>query len=321
MDTNVIQRTSTSGRGFAAIVGVGVACAMITGGATLARPWSEQPTTPPAAPDNADSAWHMPAYQAVSRPSDVRELAFGIRGRIEELLVEAGQRVSQGDVVIRMDDRVQRSTLALAEMQAGSRIELETAQATVAFYRNDLEKVRQAEAGGASNNRELWEGEYRLRVSELEVATAERELEEAAIVVQRERERLDEMTVRSPIDGIIVDTHKRGGEAVDEQTTVVTVIQTDPLWLDVNMATRDALGLQRGQKAQVTWQDIDLGQGMTGQVIFISPAGHAGARQIMVRLEVSNPEGLPAGLHATVQFMPPETDAASAEDEQTSPAG
>ncbi len=317
MELNVTHRLWTWGRGLAALIGVGVVVGVAGGtGSVWAR---SQPgigsgsTAGSTASAGGDQPpWHMAEYEAVSRPSDVRELAFGIRGRIAELLVAPGQLVSAGDEIIRMDDQVQRSTVALAELQAGSRTALETAEATVAFYTNDLTNVREALASGASSDRELWEGEYRLRVAELEIATAHRELEEAAIVLQRERDRLAEMTVHSPIDGVVVDVHKRGGEAVDEQATVVTVIQIDPLWIDVNMSTRDALRLRRGQKAQITWQDIDRGQGMSGQVIFISPAGHAGARQIMVRLEVANPEGLPAGLHATVQFMPPQTDGADA---------
>ena len=86
-------------------------------------------------------------------------------------------------------------------------------------------------------------------------------------------------------------------------------MRIDPLWVDVHVSMGDALRLQQGQKAEVVWQDVDRDETATGQVIFISPAGNGGVRQVMVRLEVPNPDRLPSGLHATVRFMGPETDA------------
>jgi len=259
-----------------------------------------QPTSP--------GEWEMSAYEAISLPSDVRELAFGIRGRVAELLVEPGEVVGVGDAVIRMDDAVQRRTVELARLQAGNRTQLDAATATLAFRQNDLTKVQEAFESGGANDRELWDAQYRATVAALEVASAEVALEEAALVLAREQARLEEMTINSPIAGVVVEVHKRGGEAVDEQTTVVTVIQSDPLWLDVNVRTRDALRLRAGQRAEIVWQDVDERGAMIGRVTFVSPAGHAGARQVKVRLEVPNDRGLPTGLHATVRFLAPERE-------------
>lgn len=273
-------------------------CALVLGGMA----WT--PSTGRVQPE--DASWEMSSYEAVSRPSDVRELAFGIRGRIAELLVEAGTVVRRGEALIRMDDTVQTRTVALARLQAQNRTQLDAAAVTLAFRRNDLLKVREAFEAGAGTERELWDAEYRVTVAELEAASAQQSLEEAGLVLEREEARLAEMTILSPIDGAVVEVHKRGGEAVDEQTTVVTVIQRDPLWLDVNVRTRDALRLRPGQRAEVVWQDVEDAGVWGGVVRFISPAGHAGARQVMVRVEVGNALGLPSGLHATVRFLEPD---------------
>lgn len=260
----------------------------------------------------AQPAWEMTAYEGVSHPSDIRELAFGARGRVAEVVVKPGDHVVPGDLVIRLEDAVQQQTTALARAQATDRTQIVAAETSAAFRFNDLAQVREAHGGGGANDRELQDAEYRLAMAELERTAAWSAFEQAGLVLAREEARLAEMSIHSPIQGIVVDVLRRGGEAVDEQTRVVTVIRVDPLWIDVNVRTRDALRLQRGQKASVVWQDIDQAEEGTGRIIFISPAGHAGARQVTVRLEVSNPDGLPAGLHATVRFMPPEADEAVA---------
>lgn len=306
-------RRRTNPRTVWTLAGAALALTLVAAGGMASPMRSDQPGS------QAPPEWAMTAYEAVSRPSDVRELAFGVRGRIAECLVMPGDRVRTGHEIIRMDDVVQKATVALARLQADNHTQLETAQATVEFRRNDLEKVQEASASGAANDRELWDSQYRLRVAELDVTAAGLSLQEAALVLEREQARLDEMTLRSPIDGFVVDVHKRGGEAVDEQTTVATVIRIDPLWIDVNVQTRDALRLRAGQSAGVEWQDVDQAGAMMGRIIFISPAGHAGARQVMVRLEVANPDALPAGLHATVRFMPPGSDGAGRVGAETNP--
>ena len=48
-------------------------------------------------------------YPCVSRPSDVREIGFSIRGTVGELLVTPGQSVTAGQLLVRLDDSVQKA--------------------------------------------------------------------------------------------------------------------------------------------------------------------------------------------------------------------
>ena len=197
-------------------------------------------------------AWEMTAYEGVSHPSDIRELAFGARGRVAEVVVKPGDHVVPGDLVIRLEDAVQQQTTALARAQAtdGRR----SWPGASPFRFNDLAQVREAHGGGGANDRELQDAEYRLAMAELERTAAWSAFEQAGLVLAREEARLAEMSIHSPIQGIVVDVLRRGGEAVDEQTRVVTVIRVDPLWIDVNV--RRVRRLQRGQKASVVWRTL-----------------------------------------------------------------
>lgn len=265
----------------------------------------------PASPSPAQPAAVTATYEGVSRPSDVRELAFGIRGRIIECLVQPGDEVTTGQAIMRMDDAVQRRTVELARLQAEDQTSL-TATIDTANYRLfDLEQVRGSFQSGGSNERELKDAEYRATMADSDVLAARQNLAQSAIALAREEARLAEMVIHSPIEGTVVDVHRRAGEAVDESTNVVTVIRIDPLWMDVNVSMSDALRLRRGQRAEVAWQDVDGVEAATGRVIFVSPAGHAGARQVMVRLEIPNPETLPTGMHATVRFLNATDEAAA----------
>lgn len=260
----------------------------------------------------SDAQW----YGCVSRPSDDRELAFAVRGKVGEVFVAPGDRVDAGDLIIRLTDTVQRHTVELARLRGEDKSRVQLAERNLAYRQEELKQSEASAAQGGANQADLREARFRQDQAELELERFRTELTEAQVAHQREQARLDEMSISSPINGIVLDVQKHVGESTDEQTTVVTVIKTDPLWLDVSVPTQIALGIKVGQRAQVRWQDIDVSP-MTGRVIFRSPAGHAGARQLLVRVEVANPPvkdqngwitqpELPSGLHGDIKFLAPE---------------
>lgn len=244
----------------------------------------------------------MGPYPAISRPSDFRELAVAVRGRVGHVTVRPGDEVEPGQELLRLEDAVQQRNIEIAALQAGDDSRVRNAKLTLEHWKGEVELTERSLAEGGASETELRDARLRLGQAGLALEAAKTEREEAAVSLERERARLDEMRVVSPIAGTVLEVHKRPGETADEQTKVITVIATDPLWLEVNVPTRDALRLRTGQPAVVRWQDVDGVEPMPGRIIFVSPAGHGGARQVQVRVEVANPDGLPSGLHGDVIF-------------------
>jgi membrane fusion protein (multidrug efflux system) len=242
------------------------------------------------------------SYPCISRPSDSRELAFALRGRVEEVFVKPGDVVEVGTPMVRLDDTTQRQTVELARMEVEDTTPVRSAQSSLEYALQTLERTRKAFSDQGANEAQLRQAEYEHEVAALKVESSEREARANALALAREETRLEQMTITSPVRGSVLEVHKRRGESVDELTTVVTVITVDPLWVEVNVPTREALALEVGREAIVEWEDADGVEPMTGRVIFRSPAAHAGARQVQVRVEVANPAGLPSGLHGTVRF-------------------
>ena len=75
-----------------------------------------------------------------------------------------------------------------------------------------------------------------------------------------------------------------------------------PLRIDVSVPVPVSQKLKIGQEASVEWLDIETDQPTIGKVIFISRAGEASVREVLVRIEVPNEDGLPSGMHARVAF-------------------
>ncbi len=242
------------------------------------------------------------AYTGVSRPSTTRELAFAVRGKVGEVTVEPGDRVTIGQELMRLEDAVQKATLELANAQLADDTRLELAQISVEFNAEEVRLVEQSMKDGGANEQDVRSARFNLARAKVELRAAESEMLQRGLTQKREQARLDEMRIVSPIEGDVIRVDKREGETVDEQTSVITVVQVEPLRIDVSVPVTVSQELRIGQTASVHWLDIKTDEPATGKVIFISRAGEASVREVLVRIEVPNDEGLPSGMHARVRF-------------------
>lgn len=246
-------------------------------------------------------------YTCIAQPSDRRELAFAVTGKVEELFVAPGDRVRPGQMLMKLDDVLQRQTTELARMQADDPTPVQIAEVTLAFRAEDLDLTLKARQKDGTSDAQVRQAHYEHDMAGVRLDAAKREAEANKLAWEREKARLDQMHLTSPMDGIVLEVLRRPGEAVDELTAVLTVVRTDPLWVEVNVPMGHAAGLSVGQTAQIEWDDIEGVGPMTGRVIFKSPVGDAGAREVLLRVEVPNPDGLPTGLHGRLRFLPGDT--------------
>jgi len=243
-----------------------------------------------------------PTYTGVSRPSQVRELAFAVRGKISQVLVHPGQRVEPGTELIRLDSAVQRAMLELAKVQAEDDTRLQLAQIGLDFRTNELKIVKQSEADGGANEQDVREATFNVDRARVELRAAQYEGQQRRLTVDREQAKLDERRILSPISGDVIKVSKHTGETVDELTSVVTVVQIDPLRIDVSVPVPVSRTIAEGDSAEVEWLDIASEHPVEGKVIFVSSAGEASVREVLIRIEIPNPDLLPSGMHARVSF-------------------
>lgn len=245
------------------------------------------------------------SYPGVSRPADVRELAFGIRGTVDETIVKPGDRVSEGDLLIRLDDRVQSAQVDLSRAQANDDSNVQIATLSLQFRKDELDITRDSQAQGGANQQDVREAQFAFDRAQIDVQAAEAEMLVRRLTLERESARLDQMRIRAPIAGDVVDTPKQAGETVDETTTVITLVNTDQLHIDITVPPGTARAMRVGDPATIEWQNIEAAPSTNGRIIFIPATGDPSVRQVAVRIEVPNPDRLPSGLHAFVSFPEP----------------
>ncbi|MDZ7853223.1 MAG: efflux RND transporter periplasmic adaptor subunit [Halomonas sp.] len=152
-------------------------------------------------------------------------LAFQVSGRIATRHVDAGQAVSQGDVLFALDPS------DLKEALGAARAELAAAEASLAVAEADLARDRQ-----------LLEKDYLSRQAferaELRVREATTRRDAASARVAQARNALDYATLRAEADGMLIEVSGEPGQVVGVGQPVATLAQEGPHEVEVNFPAR-----------------------------------------------------------------------------------
>jgi membrane fusion protein (multidrug efflux system) len=185
-----------------------------------------------------------------------------IAGRITEIAFAEGQPVTKGQVLVRIDDAVQRAILA--ETQAGlnlSRIEANRAE----------ELFRQGT--GSAKNRDQTQSKLLFDQSEVAVAQA----------------RLAKLTLSAPFDGVLGLRKVSLGDYVREGQDMVNLEAIDALKVDFQVPEQFLTAVSVGQSLVIA-VDAFPGRTFEGKVFAIDPLVDVNGRFIKIRARIDNPQ-------------------------------
>jgi membrane fusion protein (multidrug efflux system) len=199
-----------------------------------------------------------------------------IAGRIAQILFKEGERVAKGDVLVKLDDSVQRA-------------DLDRARANLTLSKTKHERAIDLRNKGFLASQALDESENNLKV-----AQADAELMEA---------RLSKATLRAPFGGTIGLRLVSVGDYVKEGQDIVNLESLDPLKVDFRVPEVALSQLRDGQTLQITLDAIP-DRAYDGRVYATNPLIDANGRAIVIRAQVPNKDGkLRPGMFARVRLF------------------
>jgi RND family efflux transporter MFP subunit len=238
---------------------------------------------------------------AITNPSADVTLSFVQPGRIAEVYVKEGETVKAGHVLAQQDDAVERARLAQLEADAQNMTNIEAGKASLAQKRVDLQKLETAAARHAATELEVEHARLEVKIAELSLDVATFEHEQAMRKYEEAKLQIDNMSLKSPIDGSVEKIEVESGESVNALESVVRVVQIDPLWIDVPVPLARASSLARDGAVQVDFPGPHK-RSVEGKIVFIAAVADAGSGTLRVQVEVPNKAKRPAGEYVTVVF-------------------
>jgi HlyD family secretion protein len=166
------------------------------------------------------------------------ELSAPISEVLVEVPVERGQRVTPGEVVARLDPVLAEAELAAAEAAgaSGRSADLTAAQ--------ELRRVQGLRERGVASIQDL----ERAQLARDEAAAR---LREATALLAAARKRLADLTLRSPVSGVVDQLPFDTGERVPAGSVLAVVLEQGEPWVRVWIPERAFTSVVPGARAEV----------------------------------------------------------------------
>lgn len=227
--------------------------------------------------DDAQTVGSLRSRQSVTlRPE--------VSGRVVRIAFADGATVRQGQLLIQLDDTLQKA-------------ELSQAQAQLSIARANLKRNEELVAQNFVAQRVLDESRASLQVAEAQVQLAQARLARMAIV--------------APFNGTVGIRSVNLGDYVKDGADLVNLEDTSQLYVDFRMPERYQARLSAGQSVQVQLDALPS-QTLVAKVLAINPLVDADGRALLVRAAMPPTPGAPLrpGLFARVTVVMSVNDAA-----------
>jgi cobalt-zinc-cadmium efflux system membrane fusion protein len=222
-----------------------------------------------------------------------------LTGRVTDLLVQLGERVTQGQELAVIDSG------DLAQAYA----DIEKAKSVVTLTRKTLDRQLGLEKVNAVaiKDREQAQSDYAQAVAELE--RAETRLRAIGVPSDKsEGSRL--LTLKAPAEGSLIDLQvARGAFLNDPTAAIMTIANLGTVWVTANVPENDTARVTRGQDVEVVLPAY-RGEVFTGKVLFVSDILDPDTRRTKVRIAFNNPDlRLKPNMFAEATFLAPKETA------------
>ena len=229
-------------------------------------------------------------------PAAQFDVAARTGGRLDELLVDIGDEVKQGQRIARLDDEeeVQQLEQARAEL-AVARASLAEAEASRDASRRALSRTRELREQRVASQSELDTAETEARAQEARVQLAESQVRQQEAAVRAAEIRLSYTDISARWQGedssrVVSQRYADEGTLLQANDPVLSLVSLDPLRGIVFAAERDYAELRIGQQVEVR-SDALPGRTFSGELARLAPVFREDSRQAQVEIRVPNPDG------------------------------
>jgi len=221
-------------------------------------------------------------------------------GRIKEILVEEGQQVNAGDVLILLDatDLEAQKVQAMASLNY-TRKNLELSEVSLNRAQSDFNRVENLTKLGATTREN-----YDHAVSALNTAKAQYNLVQAQIETSEAQlgileAQLQNTVIKAPISGRIFNLSFSEGDVIQPSQKILTLNNLENLWIIANIKETEIHRIEIGAEVHIH-VDAFAGEDLTGNVSVIhsgivAPAFQIGeftktTQRIPVRIDLNDPQ-------------------------------
>jgi cobalt-zinc-cadmium efflux system membrane fusion protein len=234
-------------------------------------------------------------------PDQVADVGSSVTGIIDKLNVSLGERVEAGQSVVVLRADVERANAAAASLRTQMDAEVKAAAANLELARQKVVRTQQLVAKDfvsqqaldqASTEMEVAAQKHTLARSQQRIYSQEQAMAQAQLGLR---------TLRSPINGIVVERYSNVGERVEDRP-VLRVASIDPLRVSLMVPITQYGQVNLGDRLSIHPELPGAGT-VNATVQYVDKVVDAASNTFRVRLTLPNPNNrLPAGLRCKADW-------------------
>ncbi len=219
--------------------------------------------------------------------------------RVKEILVDEGDLVKPGQVVVRMDTVTLDAQLAEAKLnvlvkqqeEAVSKATIAKREAEIDLAKTEVKRSTALVAERAGSQRELDVHRMALRSTtaglqeeQAKLRTTEQEVKVAAASAATIQTRIDDATLKSPVTGRVLYRLAEVGEVLSAGGKALTLTNLNDVYMEIFLPSEQAARIKDGAEARLTFDALP-GVAVAGYVSFVSPEAQFTPKQVETKSE------------------------------------
>jgi membrane fusion protein (multidrug efflux system) len=231
----------------------------------------------------------------ITKPSLRAVIYPNTAGIVKEILVEEGTMVRVDQPLVRMDDRVALATLAAAEVAAVQSGPVDLARAELAAAEQHLQRLNSVTDKRAVAAQDFEVAHAAVDRARANLSTAEGNIRLAEERLAIERQRLNELTLIAPFEGIVHHIKANVGERLQENQNLLEIVNISSLKVDLYIPSSKFNQLQLGENYSLQTNFRNLRE-IEAKLVAIAPVIDPSTDTIRCVFEIENEDGqYPAG--------------------------
>src|SRR5665213_586081 len=223
-------------------------------------------SAPATGPADSGSSGHKTqgnpvGEQTINLPAIVEAarvpVAFATTGLVRTVHCEEGKRVRKGDLLFALDN---------TEMAA----QLKVAEAKLEAAKVESDRARQLHQQNVVGDSDLHQARTQVKIAQGNMELA--------------RYRVDQMSVTSPMDGVVSVCRMTPGQVVKAGQDLAVIVDTDHLWVSAQVPERLLSALTEGEQVDVTSGQ----ERFVGHLTFIAPTVNPATQTVAVKVSLEN---------------------------------
>src|SRR5690606_25967699 len=275
-------------------------------------------STAPAAASVLDASGYVVARRMAT-------VSAKVTGRVQEVLIEEGMRVEEGQVLARLDPVDADAQRALAQSQlAAARAQIESVQAQLVEAEANATRLERLAAGQLVSRAQYDQAVAQRDSLRAQLATAQRNAQVAGDQLRIAGHGVDNTVVRAPFSGVVIAKAAQPGEIVSPlatggftRTGIGTIVDMDSLEVEVEVGESYIGRVQPKMPVQIVLNAYPDWR-IPGEVVATIPAADRGKATVKVRVSLKEKDArVVPDMGVRVSFL----EAAPAADAKEPPRG